>query len=90
MEEDFEIVELKHKPEIERAYRTRNLGFRIIEAFIEKKTKWAAIKIPRNKRAGFVARGVSRTLKKARFKDKVQVLGFDNKRGEIYLERLDI
>jgi len=88
--EEFEIIELKRRPEIEREYSSRNLGFKIIEAFIEKKMKWAAIKVPRNRRAGFVARGISRVLKKARFNAKVQLLGFDNKKGEIYLERLDL
>ncbi len=91
MSEEFEIIKLDTKPEIKRTYRGKEtLSFRMIESFIAAKTKWAAIKIPSGKRAGFISRGISRTLHQPRFRNKVRVVGHSNVKGEIYLENMDL
>ena len=89
MSEDFELIELDAAPEIISVRRPRHLCARMLESFVEMQTRWAAIKIPRDRKAGHIARGIKRVLKRPRYKDKVKLLGFDTKKGEVYLERLD-
>jgi len=89
MSEDFEVIKLDTAPEIRSVRRSRHLCARMLESFVEMQIKWAAIKIPRDRKAGHIARGIKRVLKNPRYKDTVKLLGFDTKKGEVYLERLD-
>lgn len=90
----FEIVTTETKPSIPKkpmkVYKVKSYSQRILEGFLSKEEKYATIKLgtkPNGKEISVkgIVRGLGRRIKEQKL--KVDVLGYDEDKREVYLER---